>query len=84
MSLLDAENGTSGPTSVISHISELSFRPKDETLEDKKTRKSNLKMYRRERRTERKANTMAFKEEKERQEKVLLNLKNNLQGIKII
>merc|ERR1719411_1849045 len=61
----------------------MSFRPKHETLEEKRDRKSNIKQLRRERREEKKANTSAFKSEKMRQEKVLINNKNNVQGIKI-
>jgi protein LTV1 len=33
---------------------------------------------------ERKANTLAFKEEKKRQEKVILNNRKNIQGIHIL
>lgn len=69
--------------SVRSRMSTVSIRPKHETVEEKKARKSELKNLRKERREEKKANTQAFKSEKIRQEKVNLNLKNNLQGIKI-
>ena len=69
--------------SLKSRISELSVRPQHETLQEKKERKANLKQFRRERREEKKSNTNAFKSEKMRQEKVLLNNKNNLQGVKI-
>lgn len=84
LSLLDQGNISTGPRSVISQLSELSIRPKDESPEERRIRKKNLKEYRRERRMERKANTLAFKEEKIRQEKVLLNQRNNQQGIKIL
>jgi protein LTV1 len=43
-----------------------------------------VKEYRRERRAERKANTLAFKEEKGRQEKILLNTRASFQGVKIL
>merc|ERR1719431_248433 len=69
--------------SVRSRMSTVSIRPKHETVEEKRARKSELKNLRKERREEKKANTQAFKSEKIRQEKVNLNLKNNLQGIKI-
>merc|ERR1712154_202218 len=55
--------------SLKSKISELSFRPQHETLEEKKARKANLKQFRRERRSEKKSNTQAFKSEKIKQEK---------------
>merc|ERR1712113_1118637 len=66
---LDVETGVLDEEvmSIKSRISEMSFRPKHETLEE-----------RRERREEKKANTSAFKSEKMRQEKVLINNKNNV------
>ena len=69
--------------SIKSKISELSVRPKHETSEEKKGRKSQLKQARKERREEKKANSEAFKMEKKMQEKIMMNNKNNLQGIKI-
>lgn len=69
--------------SVISTLSVLSIRPKDETPEEKRERKKLLKEYRSERRIERKANTMAFKEEKKQQERSQLNTRANA-GIKIV
>ena len=69
--------------SIKSKISELSVRPKHETPEEKRDRKSQLKQARKERREEKKANSEAFKMEKKMQEKILMNNKNNLQGIKI-
>ena len=71
---------TSNPKS---KTSELSIKPKHETPEEKKDRTTNLKQARRERREEKKANSDAFKSEKMRQEKNIMNNKNNLQGIKI-
>ena len=63
-----------------SRLSVLSIRPKNETPEERNVRKHELKEYRKERRIERKANTEAFKEEKKRQEKILLNNRMNHQG----
>lgn len=70
--------------SVLSTLSVLSIRPKDETPEEKAQRKRLLREYRHERRIERKANANAFKEEKKRQEKIKLNNRNNLKGNKIV
>jgi len=82
---LDMETGVDDDEvmSIKSRMSEMSFRPKHETTEEKRDRKANIKQLRRERREEKKANTSAFKSEKMRQEKVLINNKNNVQGIKI-
>jgi len=70
--------------SVVSRVSQLSVRNKHETAEEKKTRKAALKEYRRERRLEKKLNTTAFKAEKQRQEKILINNARNVQGNKIL
>ncbi|KAJ9573525.1 hypothetical protein L9F63_009089 [Diploptera punctata] len=70
-----------GTESVMSTLSILSIRPKDESPTERSERKKALKEYRKERRMEKKANTMAFKEEKKRQERVILNNKVNIQGI---
>ena len=67
-------------SSMKSRLSVLSIRPKNETPEERNVRKHELKEYRKERRIERKANTEAFKEEKKRQEKILLNNRMNHQG----
>jgi len=85
----DLENSVpKGPESVAesrkSTLSVLSVRPKGETTDEKKERKKLLKEYRKERRVERKANTEAFKEEKKRQEKILLNNRQNIQGTRIV
>merc|ERR1712168_1654994 len=69
---------------VASRASQLSIRNKHETIEEKRARKQAVKEFRRGRRIERKANTQAFKEERKRQEKILLNNKNNLQGNRIL
>lgn len=73
-----------GNQSIISQLSSLSFRPKDELPEDRKIRKKLLKEYRKERRIEKKVNTEAFKEEAKRQVKVVMNNRNNVQGNKIL
>ncbi|RVE41885.1 hypothetical protein evm_013459 [Chilo suppressalis] len=77
------EDGRTHAESVLSILSVLSIRPKDEKAEEKKERKRLLKEYRKERRIEKKANKEAFKEEKKRQEKIMLNNRNNVQGNKI-
>uniref|UniRef100_A0A8C0B794 Protein LTV1 homolog n=1 Tax=Buteo japonicus TaxID=224669 RepID=A0A8C0B794_9AVES len=58
-------------------------RSKDESKEDRKARKQAIREERKERRMEKKANKLAFKLEKTRQEKELLNLKQNVQGLKL-
>lgn len=63
--------------SVISTLSVLSLRPKDETPEERSERKKLLKEYRAERRLEKKANTLAFKEEGKKQVKIKINQNNN-------
>ncbi|KAM4771735.1 protein LTV1 homolog [Rhinophrynus dorsalis] len=58
-------------------------RSKNESSEERKARKQAIKEERKERRMEKKTNKLAFKVEKSRQEKEQLNLKRNLQGIKL-
>lgn len=70
--------------SVMSTLSVLSIRPKDETPEEKQERKRLLKEYRKERRIERKANAEAFKEEKKRQTHVKINQRTNQMGKQIV
>lgn len=70
--------------SVLTTLSVLSIRPKDETAEERQERKRLLREYRAERRIERKANSLAFKDEKKRQDKININNRNNLQGNKIV
>ncbi|XP_076302555.1 protein LTV1 homolog [Lasioglossum baleicum] len=70
--------------SMKSTLSALSVRPKNETSTERKERKKAVKEYRKERRIERKANSEAFKEEKKRQEKILLNNRQNIQGNRIL
>lgn len=69
--------------SVISTLSVLSIRPKDETADEKRERKKLLKEYRAERRIERKANTEAFKEEKKQQERIQINQRATA-GVRIV
>jgi len=72
-SLDNKDASKSGSKSVISALSMLSIRPKDETPEEKLKRKRALKEFRQQRRMERKANTLAFKEQKKKLEKELIN-----------
>ncbi|XP_078085509.1 protein LTV1 homolog [Mustelus asterias] len=58
-------------------------RQRDESKEERKIRKQAIKGERKERRMEKKANRNAFTVEKARQEQVMLNLRQNLQGIKL-
>lgn len=86
---IDEENSADGPKSlcaqsVISTLSVLSMRPKDETPEEKRERKKLLKEYRNERRIEKKSNKTAFNDERLRQNIIHVNQKNNLQGNKIL
>ncbi|TRY61285.1 hypothetical protein TCAL_03693, partial [Tigriopus californicus] len=67
-----------------SRVSALSIRPKHETLEEKKNRKKAFQQFKRERRMEKKANTLAFKEEKALQERNAINNRKNIQGGKIL
>ncbi|XP_016987247.1 protein LTV1 homolog [Drosophila rhopaloa] len=87
--LADESPDATGPKSlcaksVMSTLSVLSIRPKDESPEEKKERKRLLKDYRNERRIEKKANTEAFKEEKKRQTHVKINQRTNQQGASIV
>ncbi|XP_066461563.1 protein LTV1 homolog [Eleutherodactylus coqui] len=58
-------------------------RSKCENTDERKARKQAIKEERKERRMEKKANKQAFKIEKSRQEKEQLNLRQNLQGLKL-
>ena len=69
--------------SIISTLSVLSIRPKNETPEEKKERKQLLKEYRSERRIEKKANQIAFKQEELRQHQIHINAKSTM-GSKIL
>lgn len=86
---VEEEKSLAGPKSlcaesVITTLSVLSLRPKDETPEEKRERKKLLKEYRNERRIEKKTNKVAFNEERLRQNMLQINAKNNLQGNKIV
>uniref|UniRef100_A0A8C7MB88 Protein LTV1 homolog n=1 Tax=Oncorhynchus kisutch TaxID=8019 RepID=A0A8C7MB88_ONCKI len=58
-------------------------RPREESKEERKARKQAIREERKERRTEKKANKEAFKQEKVYQEKQMLNLRSNVQGLKL-
>nr|SVE74273.1 EOG090X08PQ [Daphnia barbata] len=70
--------------SIISTLSTISIRPKDETPQQRTERKRLVKEYRQERRKEKKANSLAFKEEKKLQEKQNINNRKNVSGIKLL
>jgi len=59
------------------------YRPKDESTEERKERKQSIKTERKARRVEKKANKTAFKDEEQKQHKVMLNVKQALQGVHI-
>ncbi|XP_076315377.1 uncharacterized protein LOC143227905 [Tachypleus tridentatus] len=59
------------------------IRPKDETPEERKARKCTVKQCKKERRAEKKANKLAFKMEEKRQLQIAMNLRQNLQCIKL-
>lgn len=59
------------------------YRPKDETTEERKARKQTIKDERKSRRIEKKANKIAFKDEEKKQHKVMMNVKQALQGVHI-
>ncbi|CAG9808294.1 unnamed protein product [Chironomus riparius] len=85
----ESTSGNAGPKSlcaesVLTTLSVLSLRPKDETPEEKRERKKLLKECRNERRIEKKANKLAFNDERLRQHSITMNQKNNLQGNKIL
>lgn len=84
----DKDAATGGPgsicaESVMSTLSILSIRPKNESSEEKKERKQLLKEYRAERRIEKKANQIAFKQEELRQHQIHINAKKTM-GSKIL
>lgn len=62
-------------------LSRLSIRPPNETVEDKRSRKKALKMYRHERRQERKQNQSIFKKE---QANLAKQEKNNRPGLRLV
>ncbi|KAF4075348.1 hypothetical protein AMELA_G00233620 [Ameiurus melas] len=58
-------------------------RSREESTDDRKLRKQAIKEERKERRMEKKANKVAFKEEKQKQEKQMVSLRANVQGMKL-
>ncbi|XP_058390192.1 protein LTV1 homolog [Diceros bicornis minor] len=58
-------------------------RCRNESKEEKRARKQAIREERKERRVEKKANRLAFKLEKRRQEKELLDLKRNVEGLEL-
>lgn len=58
-------------------------RSREESTEERRVRKQAVREERKERRAEKKANKTAFKQEKVRQEKQMLNLRTNIQGLKL-
>lgn len=85
----ESTSGIAGPKSlcaesVMTTLSVLSIRPKDESAEEKRERKKLLKEYRNERRIEKKANKIAFNEERLKQHTINMNQKNNLVANKIL
>ncbi|KAH7973472.1 hypothetical protein HPB49_001439 [Dermacentor silvarum] len=60
-----------------------SIRPKDETPEQRRERKAAVRAMRRERRAEKKANSEAFKAEMLRQEKMMANVRQNLNSMRL-
>lgn len=58
-------------------------RSQDESVEERRARKQAIKTERKERRSEKKANKLAFKQEKQMQEKQMVNLRANVQGLKL-
>uniref|UniRef100_A0A671L0F8 Protein LTV1 homolog n=1 Tax=Sinocyclocheilus anshuiensis TaxID=1608454 RepID=A0A671L0F8_9TELE len=58
-------------------------RSRDESAEERRARKQTIKTERKERRSEKKANKLAFKQEKQMQEKRMVNLRANVQGLKL-
>uniref|UniRef100_A0A671QFT2 Protein LTV1 homolog n=1 Tax=Sinocyclocheilus anshuiensis TaxID=1608454 RepID=A0A671QFT2_9TELE len=58
-------------------------RSREESAEERRARKQAIKTERKERRSEKKANKLAFKQEKQMQEKQMVNLRANVQGLKL-
>lgn len=58
-------------------------RTREESAPQRRERKQAVREERKERRAEKKANKTAFKQEKVRQEKQLLSLRSNVQGLKL-
>lgn len=81
------DNNSSMRVHTISESSNLTvasnIRQKNETKEEKIARKQAVKDMRRERRMEKKATKVAFRQEKDRQYKEQINLQQNLNGMRI-
>ncbi|KAI1292188.1 Protein LTV1 -like protein [Halotydeus destructor] len=75
---------TKSVMSAVTKLSQLSIRPAAETPQERKARKCALKALRKERRTERKANKIAFKQEHHRQEKEMINIRQNLSCVRLV
>ncbi|XP_016415677.1 protein LTV1 homolog isoform X1 [Sinocyclocheilus rhinocerous] len=58
-------------------------RSREESAEERRARKQAIKTERKERRSEKKTNKLAFKQEKQMQEKQMVNLRANVQGLKL-
>lgn len=58
-------------------------RSQDESTEERRARKQAIKTERKERRSEKKANKLAFKQEQQMQEKHMVHLRANVQGLKL-
>ncbi|KAK1803033.1 hypothetical protein P4O66_021569 [Electrophorus voltai] len=59
------------------------LRSRQESTEERKHRKQAIKDERKERRAEKKSNKLAFKQEKQTQEKQMLSLRTHVQGLKL-
>lgn len=75
----DDRDETRSRTSVASSI-----RPKNETPEERRLRKAQVRALRKERRQEKKANSLAFKAEELRQEKAMANVRKNLTSMRLM
>lgn len=61
-----------------------SIRPKNETPEERRLRKAQVRALRKERRQEKKANSLAFKAEELRQEKAMANVRKSLTSMRLM
>ncbi|KAK2141617.1 hypothetical protein LSH36_1068g00008 [Paralvinella palmiformis] len=71
------------PAQVRNNDSANTYRSSKETAEERRLRKQAIKEERKMRREQKKANKIAFKSEKIRQEKELLNIKQNIHGLSL-
>jgi len=79
----ETNNPNISVSQVESHKSSHPSRKKNETKEEKKLRKQCIKELKKDRRLEKKATKLAFQEERSRQKKELMNIQQNLTGIRI-